>query len=140
MASPAASTECTRDGPAEAPTAGAVLASEVGRIVQWQATSRRSGTMKSPGHQKFPDHKVAERHVADKMEVEVAGEILADSQDVIQVEEDGSPARLYFPRSAVAMEKLEASSTTTQCPFKGTARYFNLELDGKTLPDAVWSY
>jgi len=96
--------------------------------------------MKSPGHQKFPDHKVVEKPVADKIEVEAAGKLLAESQDVIRVEEDGNPARLYFPRSAVAMEKLEPSDTTTQCPFKGTARYFNLKLDGRSLPDAVWSY
>lgn len=96
--------------------------------------------MKSPGHQKWPDHKVTEKQMADKIEVEIGGQIVAASNDVIDVEEDGSPARLYFPRSAVAMDKLEPSSTTTQCPFKGTARYFNLKLDGKTLPDAVWSY
>ena len=96
--------------------------------------------MKSPGHQKHPDHKVEEKHVTDKLEVEVRGEVLADSRDVIRVEEDGNPARLYFPRTAVAMDKLEPSSTTTQCPFKGTAHYFNLKVNGTTLPDAVWSY
>jgi uncharacterized protein (DUF427 family) len=96
--------------------------------------------MKSPGHQKHPDHKVEEKHVVEKLEVEVRGEVLADSRDVIRVEEDGNPARLYFPRTAVAMDKLEPSSTTTQCPFKGTARYFNLKVHGTTLPDAVWSY
>jgi uncharacterized protein (DUF427 family) len=96
--------------------------------------------MKSPGHQKHPDHKVEEKQVAEKLEVEVRGEVLADSRDVIRVEEDGNPARLYFPRTAVAMDKLEPSSTTTQCPFKGTARYFNLKVHGTTLPDAVWSY
>ena len=96
--------------------------------------------MKSPGHQKWPDHKVMEKQMTDKVEVEIGGQIIAASNDVIDVEEDGSPMRLYFPRNAVAMDKLEPSSTTTQCPFKGTARYFNLKLDGKTLPDAVWSY
>ena len=96
--------------------------------------------MKSPGHQKWPDHKVEEKHLLEKLEVEVGGEVVADSSDVIRVDEDENPARLYFPRSAVAMDKLEPSDTTTQCPFKGTARYFNLKADGRTLPDAVWSY
>jgi uncharacterized protein (DUF427 family) len=97
--------------------------------------------MKSPGHQKKPSHKVEEKHLVEKLEVEVGGEIVADSRDVIRVDEDGSPPRMYFPRAAVAMDKLEPSSTTTQCPFKGTARYFHLKTGGgKTLPDAVWSY
>jgi uncharacterized protein (DUF427 family) len=96
--------------------------------------------MKSPGHQKWPDHRVVESHLNGKAEVQVGTEVIADSQDVIRVEEDGSPVRLYFPRDAVAMEQLEPSSTTTQCPFKGTARYFNLNTGGRRLKDAVWSY
>jgi uncharacterized protein (DUF427 family) len=96
--------------------------------------------MKSPGHQKWPDHKVQESRLDGKAEVEVGGTRVAYSNDVIRVAEDGSPERFYFPRSAVAMDKLEPSSTTTQCPFKGTARYFNLRMDGKTLRDAVWTY
>lgn len=96
--------------------------------------------MKSPGHQKWPDHKVTEKPVAEKVEVEVGGQIIATSNDVIDVEEDGNPARMYFPRTALAMDRLEPSTTTSQCPFKGTARYFNLKLHGRTLPDAVWSY
>jgi uncharacterized protein (DUF427 family) len=96
--------------------------------------------MKSPGHQKWPDHKVEETTLAGKAEVEIGGARLASSDDVIRVTEDGNPERLYFPRSAVSMDKLEPSSTTTTCPFKGTARYFNIRLDGRTLKDAVWSY
>jgi len=96
--------------------------------------------MKSPGHQKWPDHKVRETHVGDEVQVEIGGSVIADSREVIRVDEDGSPPRLYFPRSSVAMDKLERSSTTTECPFKGIARYFNLKLDGRTWPDAVWTY
>lgn len=96
--------------------------------------------MKSPGHQKWPDHKVKETQLAGKSEVQVNDEVIADSNDVIRVDEDGSPGRLYFPRAAVRMQNLEPSKTTTECPFKGTARYFNLTVGGRKLQDAVWSY
>ncbi len=96
--------------------------------------------MKSPGHQKWPDHQVKEFHVDGAAEVRIGPEVIADSRDVIRVEEDGSPPRLYFPRDAVVMQKLEPSETTTQCPFKGTARYFTLNINGKKMKDAVWSY
>src|SRR5215813_9672780 len=96
--------------------------------------------MKSPGHQKMPQHKVLEERVAETMQVEVNGEVVAESRDVIRVNEDGSPVRYYFPRSDVKMDKLERTSTTTQCPFKGTAHYFNLKVGGKILGDAVWTY
>ena len=99
---------------------------------------------KSPGHQKWPDHKVIERPVGERVTVELDGQILADSRDVIRVEEDGSPARYYFPRSDVRMDKLAPTATTSQCPFKGTAHYFSLAMDGGgnggRLKDAVWTY
>jgi len=95
---------------------------------------------KSPGHERNPSHKIAEQHVGGRVAVEVAGERIADSSDVIRVDEDGSPARYYFPRSAVSSDKLERSATTTVCPFKGTAHYFNLKQGDQTFKDAVWSY
>lgn len=95
---------------------------------------------RSPGHQKHPDHKVREQHLADRVQVAVNGEIVGDSKDVIKVEEDGNPARYYFPRGDVKMDLLERSATTTRCPFKGEARYFNVHAGGKKLDDAVWTY
>ena len=94
----------------------------------------------SPGHQKWPDHHVREEHVAERWKVEVGGEVVADSSDVIKVVEDGCPARYYFPRADVKTEKLAPSSTATECPFKGRASYFALNAGSKTLPDAAWSY
>jgi uncharacterized protein (DUF427 family) len=95
---------------------------------------------KSPGHQKWPDHKVRERHLTERVKAEVAGEVMAESNDVILVEEDGSPARYYFPRNDVRMDKLERSPSSTTCPFKGTARYYSVNTAGKKLADAVWTY
>jgi len=97
---------------------------------------------KSPGHQKWPEHKVREIPVGQRVTVELNGQILADSSNVIRVEEDGSPARYYFPRGDVSMEKLQRTATTSQCPFKGTAHYFTVSVDGGSakLDDAVWTY
>ena len=95
---------------------------------------------KSPGHRKWPAHKVQEQRLDERIEVEVNGAVIASSSDVIALDEDGNPRRYYFPRSDVKMDKLERSEITTECPFKGTARYFHLKLDGRTLEDAVWTY
>lgn len=97
---------------------------------------------KSPGHQKWPQHK-AEEHRLSKdshVTVKIAGEIVAESSDVIRLDEDGHPSRFYFPRADVKMDMLERSDTTSECPFKGTAHYFTLNADGRRLDDAVWSY
>jgi uncharacterized protein (DUF427 family) len=95
--------------------------------------------LKSPGHQKWPDHKVQESPLA-RATVQIGSVVVADSSNVIRVDEDGQAARYYLPRSDVKMAMLERSDTTTECPFKGTAHYFNLRPNGETLKDAVWSY
>jgi uncharacterized protein (DUF427 family) len=95
---------------------------------------------KSPGHQQHPEHRVDERQLDQRMTVSINGEVIADSTNVIRVDEDRSPARFYFPRSDVKMDKLQASNTTTMCPYKGTARYFSINAGGKQLKDSVWSY
>ncbi|MBL6752342.1 MAG: DUF427 domain-containing protein [Nevskia sp.] len=94
----------------------------------------------SPGHRKFPDHRIVETRVPHRMQAIVNGEVVADSADVIRLEEDRHPVRFYFPRADVRMDRLERTQTATECPFKGTARYFSLKTAGHTLPDAVWTY
>jgi uncharacterized protein (DUF427 family) len=95
---------------------------------------------KSPGHRKWPNHKVQEEHVVETMKVEVNGEAIGESNDVIRVKEDDHPIRYYFPRADIRMDKLERTSTTTECPFKGEAHYFTVNAAGRNFQDAVWTY
>lgn len=95
---------------------------------------------KAPGHREHPDHKVAERQLSERIRVSVAGQTIAESSDVVRVEEDGSPIRYYFPRADVDMKLLQPSAMTSQCPFKGVANYFSIKLGDKELKNAIWSY
>jgi uncharacterized protein (DUF427 family) len=95
---------------------------------------------KSPGHKKWPDHQVREAHVAQVVKVKFNGEVIAESRDVICVDEDKSPKRYYFPRSDVRMQTLQPTASITECPYKGRATYFDLSAGGKLLKDAVWTY
>jgi uncharacterized protein (DUF427 family) len=40
----------------------------------------------------------------------------------------------------VFWDKLEPSDTVTQCPYKGTARYWSVRAGGELHRDLAWSY
>jgi uncharacterized protein (DUF427 family) len=46
----------------------------------------------------------------------------------------------YFPRASLGDAYLRPSDTRTFCPWKGTAHYYHLVVDGRENPDAVWYY
>ena len=63
------------------------------------------------------------------------GTVIAQSDDTVVVE-----GNHYFPRSAVSDGVLVESSKTSVCPWKGTASYFSVVVDGETNADAAWYY
>jgi uncharacterized protein (DUF427 family) len=63
------------------------------------------------------------------------GQVIAESEDTVVVE-----GNHYFPANSVQSEVLESSSTTTVCPWKGTAHYYTLVVDGQKNRDAAWYY
>lgn len=69
------------------------------------------------------------------MRAEWNGEVIADSDKTVVIE-----GNHYFPPGSVREELLEPSSTTTVCPWKGTASYYNLVVGGKENRDAAWYY
>jgi uncharacterized protein (DUF427 family) len=96
--------------------------------------------MKSPGHREHPGHAVIETPVGHQVRASIDGQVVAQSDHVIRVDEDDAPPRFYFPRASVKVDKLELSDTKTTCPFKGEASYYNVTHKGRQLKDAIWSY
>ena len=63
------------------------------------------------------------------------GKVIAESDDIINIEGNS-----YFPLVSLDKSYLKESDTHTVCPWKGTASYYSLEVDGKQNIDAVWYY
>ena len=62
-------------------------------------------------------------------------EVIAESDNTVVVE-----GNHYFPPESVRQEYLQPSTTTTVCPWKGTASYYNVVVGGRENPDAAWYY
>jgi len=95
--------------------------------------------MQSPGHREHPEHHVDEHPLRGRLRAQLGADVLAESDNVIEVDEDGNPPRYYFPRQDVRMDRMSASPTRTYCPFKGEASYFSMELGDGPLQDAAWT-
>ncbi len=76
------------------------------------------------------------RHV----HVMVDDTVVAESTRPRMLLESGLPVRWYLPRDDVRTELLEASQTTTRCPYKGVAQYWSLRLGERYEKDLVWTY
>jgi uncharacterized protein (DUF427 family) len=61
--------------------------------------------------------------------------IIAESNKTLNIE-----GNHYFPIESVNMDLLSNSNTHTVCPWKGTASYYDVVVDGKTNNDAAWYY
>jgi len=63
------------------------------------------------------------------------GTTVAESDDTVVVE-----GNHYFPMSAVNMEFMQPSDTTTVRPWKGVAGYYSINVGGELNTDAAWYY
>ena len=61
------------------------------------------------------------------------GAVLAESDRCEIVE-----GNCYFPPDTIAREYFRESATHTICPWKGTASYFDVVVNGETNKDAAW--
>jgi uncharacterized protein (DUF427 family) len=63
------------------------------------------------------------------------GTVLAESNQTVEVE-----GNQYFPPDTIKQEYFKPSPVHTECPWKGTASYYDLEVNGKPNQGAAWYY
>ncbi len=63
------------------------------------------------------------------------GKVVAESDKTEVVE-----GNQYFPPDSVRKEYLQPSDKETVCPWKGTASYYNVVVDGNVNENAAWYY
>jgi len=63
------------------------------------------------------------------------GQVIAESNEFEVVE-----GNVYFPPGSVHDEFLEASDHQTVCPWKGTASYYHVTVEGQRNENAAWFY
>ena len=75
-----------------------------------------------------------------RVRVEIDGVSVADTTNASFLFETGLPARYYIPKTDVRMDLLSPTDLQTACPYKGTARYWNVAVDGVVHENIVWGY
>lgn len=63
------------------------------------------------------------------------GKTLAESNATVLIE-----GNHYFPPDSLSREYFGESAHTTECPWKGTAHYYHVIVDGARNENAAWYY
>ena len=75
-----------------------------------------------------------------RIQVFYAGMLVASTERAVRVLETSHPPVYYVPREDVRVEFVTPSNRHSFCEFKGSASYWNLEVNGRLSTDAAWSY
>lgn len=87
------------------------------------------------------EHPITIEPTKGRVRVRVNGELVADSQAALRLQESTYPAVQYIPMDDVVQDVLTRTDTKTYCPFKGEASYYSVTTAaGDTVDDVIWTY
>jgi uncharacterized protein (DUF427 family) len=96
----------------------------------------------SPGQESVWDYPRPPRieRVDKRVTIDLGGQRILDTGDVVRVLETSHPPVYYVPIAAFADGALVPARGSSFCEFKGAARYFDVVGGGKTAEGAAWNY
>jgi uncharacterized protein (DUF427 family) len=89
-----------------------------------------------------PDHPIDIERYGGRVRVTFGQHTIADTASALELREASYPPVYYVPMADVDHAALRPSDTTSRCPYKGDASYYDV-IDPHTLQavdDAVWQY
>jgi len=94
----------------------------------------------APGFQRNPDHRITIEPFDGVVTVSFSDAILASSRKALILREGDYPPVFYIPFKDIYFELLNASASSTHCPYKGNATYWNASAVGEAANDVMWAY
>lgn len=91
-------------------------------------------------HPRDPYTRVDIAQSSRRVRVEIEGVTVADTTSASFLFETNLPTRYYLPKTDVRMDLLTPTDLATMCPYKGTARYWSVEVDDRIHENVVWGY
>jgi uncharacterized protein (DUF427 family) len=86
------------------------------------------------------EHPITITPTGKHVTVRVNGEVVAETDAALTLQESTYPAVQYVPLADVVDSALRRSDNTTYCPYKGEANYYHVVTGGSTVDDAIWTY
>jgi uncharacterized protein (DUF427 family) len=108
--------------------------------LQQQGAARHGAAHRSAPESQQAGHRVSISSNHHRLRVIHQGITVADTQAALTLAETGLPDVFYFPRADVNMARLERSTHSSRCPYKGDASYFHLRTEDGIVENAAWSY
>jgi uncharacterized protein (DUF427 family) len=110
--------------------------------VSWVALDRwyEESDLVGGTHPRDPYHRVDALATARRVRIELGGQVLAETERAIGLFETALPTRWYLPAGDVRRRRLEPIALTTECAYKGVARYWSVRVGDSLQYALVWSY
>ncbi|MEM6766295.1 MAG: DUF427 domain-containing protein [Bacteroidota bacterium] len=77
---------------------------------------------------------------AGHIRIMIGDDILVDTNGAYRVLETSHPPVYYLPPEDIIMNLLAPNSGSSFCEFKGRAAYYDLQWEGKNVPQVAWYY
>src|ERR1700761_2169014 len=86
------------------------------------------------------EHPITINPTGTRVVVRVNGEVVADTNAALQLQESTYPAVQYIPLDDVEQHRLTATDTSTYCPYKGEAGHYRVTTAEGPVEDVIWTY